>query len=143
MPLMLAPAIRDRARHARVRARATRAAGPPAINCLTRTDFAFYDVPVNCDEPGVQMSTQLRGVKSRQGFLFLHRGFNQFDNSETAIPANAEAVEVPPDEWISKYFCDPGTLHGTVHCCVGVQFSELPARPGFKHIEPGDSNKSA
>ena len=82
-------------------------AGPPAINGLTREDFAFYEVPVDCDDPTIRMSTPLRGVKSREGYMFLHRGFNQFDTSETAIPENAEHKAVPPDEWIAKYFCDP------------------------------------
>ena len=82
-------------------------AGPPPINGLTRDDFAFYDVPVECDEPGVRMTTQMRGIKSRAGYMFLHRGFNQFDTYETEIPANAESVDVPADRWISKYFCDP------------------------------------
>ena len=88
---------------------AEQAALPPT-NALTRDSFAFYRVPL---EPidSMQAHTTLRGVKGREGHIFVHRSFNEFEETETEVPAEAEAEPVPADGWLSSFFWDPAKHH--------------------------------
>lgn len=78
----------------------------PPIDKLSRDSFAFFTVP---QQPigGMQVHRTMRGVRGRDGHIFLHRGMNEFDEIETQVPAEAMPMPVPSDEWLSTFFWDP------------------------------------